>query len=281
MTRRMKRKIKLYSSVAFAVFMLIACIITCVDGGWVTYAWFANTHVGQVDVATLIADSKDTVSGIKIYPYQKITDTTDPSYGKTDTIYTYSQTSVTSEEFGKYSLLEPDGNSLLIEIDLTEYAANAATLDLYATSSATSFLGELNSDGTLKQQLAKSGNSMSSIVCFYGFTSDKVVATTVSATSYYKVALADTANSTGAKMNFITSNSLNKLVKMAAVSGQQSKLYLVLAYDVPLIESIYSANIGNDVINDVTDISEDGQTYISYAVDFAFTVNASADRYGA
>jgi hypothetical protein len=109
---------------------------------------------------------------------------------------------------------------------------------------------------------------MSSVVCFYGFAASSVT----NNGTYQSVTLADTIKSTGAKMNFVSNSALVPDVTLASLGTGVSKLYLVLDYDVSLIEAVYSANIGNDVISDMSSIQSDGQSYITYSCDFFFSL---------
>lgn len=279
MSIRTKKKLKLYSSMILAVFMMIACAFVAVDGGYATFAWFTSKRTASVSYAQMVANSEDTVQGVKAYPYYPITDSGDPNYSLTSSVYTFSLTSVSSGDFGKYSLLNPFGNALLLEIDLTEFALNAASIDFFAHSSASAFLGETNSDGTLKQELQPSGNSLSSIVCFYSFVPSNVT----KGTSYYSCALANTANMGSAKLTFVNDGALVNDVALSAFAGGNSVLYVVVDYDAALIEYLYSMNIGNEAINaiDSAGTSGDGQTYLSYTSDFFFYVQASEARLSA
>lgn len=275
MSIRTKKKLKLYSSMILAAFMIIACAFAAVDGGYVTFAWFISRRTAGVNYASMVANSEDTVQGVKAYPYYPITDSSDPNYSLTSSVYTFSLTSVSSGDFGKYSLLNPLGNALLLEIDLTEFALNAASLNLLAHTSASAFLGETNPDGTLKQQLQRSGNSLSSIICFYSFTPSSVT----KGTSYYSCALANTANTSSAKMTFVSNEVLASDVTLSTLNGGNSTLYVVVDYDAALIEYLYSMNIGNPTINAIDSAaSGDGQTYLSYISDFFFYVQASEAR---
>lgn len=266
MSKYQKRKLEFYLTLSLALILMVSCILAVVDGSYVTFAWFTTNRVASVNFTSLVATSLDTVKSIAVYPYVKnVSDGT--------TVFTYSQTPVSSQTLGNYSLLTPTENSLLLEITLTDYAQSSTSLDLTAHTNASSYLGELNADGTLKTQLAETNNSLSSIVCFYAFASTDVATVNSGGTDYYSLTLSATQNAGGSKLNFVKSNALVKDVTMCSLTPA-SKFYLILDYDATLIEYIYSANIGNDAINNVDNMASDGQSYISYIADFFFQINA-------
>ncbi len=269
MTRIAKKKIKLSFAVFLAILGAIACALSVLDGGYVTFAWFTANRTASVDVASLVVTSLDTVSSVVAYPYHTLS----ASEGNAaEGVSTFEKTATQTNSMGKFSILAPNGKGLLLEITLTPYAQSASSIQVTAHTEATAYLGELDTSGHLKKALALTGNSLSSIVCFYAFAASAVV----DQGAYYSVATASTANSTGAKMTFVSNAALAKNVSMCSLRGPVPKFYIVLDYDVSLIESIYSANIGNEVIADATNVGADGQSYLSYAQDFYFKVDAAA-----
>jgi hypothetical protein len=271
MSRITRNKIKLSLAVFIAVLGVAACVLSMIDGSWVTFAWFSTNRTASVDLNSIVATSLDTVESVAIYPYHVLTANEGTA---SDGVYTYEKTATTTDKMGKYSIFAPGDNSVLLEITLTSYAQNASSIDVTAHTDAATFLGELDAHGQLKQALALTGNSLSSIVCFYAFSASKII----DDGTYYSATLANTANSTGLKENFVSDSALLSNIAMCSLNGPVSKFYIVLDYDVALIEYIYSANIGNEVIDDVTNIVEDGQSYLSYSQDFYFNVDAASSE---
>jgi hypothetical protein len=263
-----RKKTEFYITLGFAVLGIIACAVCSVEGGVLTYAWFGPNRMTEVTASNMVTHSLDTVSSVALYPYHTLTAAEGTATAGIDT---FEKTSSTSA-FGKYSILKPDGNGVLIEATLTDYGKKATSLDITALTDATVYLAEVDSTTkTLKSPLALSGNSLSSIVCFYLFSSADIV----DSGSYYSVTLANTKNTTGTKMTFVSSTStIVSQVPMGSITGPTDKIYILLDYDQTLIEQVYSANIGNDVINDVSHMSSDGQSYLAYTSDFSFWIGA-------
>jgi hypothetical protein len=265
---KQKRK-DFYLSLSFAVLGAVACAIASVDGGW-TLAWFSASRVVKTTAEDLVVNSKNTVSKVEIYPYYKL------SESETRTgIYTFSKTASTGYKMGNYSILFPDGNSILLKVTLTDYASQSNSLDLSAHSDATIYLGELDSTThTLKKPLALTGNSLTSIVCFYSFEASDIDASG----TYYSVDLSKTNNPSAAKMRFISNGAVVTDQTICSIANSTTapttELYFILDYDVELIEAIYSANINNDIINGGGNFGSDGSSYISYTTDFYFWINA-------
>lgn len=260
-----KKKEELFITIALTVIALFACLMTTVGGSWVTLAWFSTNRVSQVNLNSLVVGQRGTVSSIDVYPYDS---TLTPQTG----IYTFSKTPETVRDLGKYSLLQKEGNSVLFRVSLTEYGSSLATLNISAHSSATSYLGKTTDTGAAVTPLATSGNSLSSVVCFYAFSSvDDTQAT------YYSVTLANSLTPSHQKMTFVANDQIIAQQTMASVSGPLSYVYFVLDYDSDQIEKIYSANIGNPAISAIggdSSSSGDNTTYISYLADFYFWVEA-------
>lgn len=263
------KKNEFYITLGFAVLGIIACAICSVEGGILTYAWFGPNRKTTVSASNMITHSLDTVSSVAIFPYHTLTAAEGTATAGVDT---FEKTS-SDTAFGKYSILKPDGNGVLIEATLTDYGKKANSLTMTALTDATIFLAELDpTTKTLKSPLALSGNSLSSIVCFYLFSSADIV----DSGSYYSVTLTNTKNTSGTKATFVSSTStIVSQVPLGTITGPTDKVYFVLDYDQTLIEQVYSANIGNEVINDVSHITSDGQSYLSYTSDFSFWIEAN------
>jgi hypothetical protein len=268
-TALQRKKTEFYVTLVLAVLGVAALGIASFQGGALTYAWFGPNRQTKLSASNMISHSLDTVASVALYPYHTLT----ASEGTTtEGVDTFEKTA-SDNALGKYSILKPDGNGVLLEVTLTDYGKQATSLTITGLSDATVFLAELDpTTKTLKSPLGLTGNSLSSIVCFYLFATSDIV----DSGTYYSVTLANTKNSTGAKMTFVSSTStIVSSVPMGDITGPTDKIYFVLDYDQTLIEQVYSANIGNSVINDVSNISSDGQSYISFVSDFSFWIAAN------
>lgn len=262
-----RKKTEFYVTLGIAILAVSACAVTAACGGMATFAWFSAKRTDEVAIENIIANSPEMVDSVSIYPFHTLTASEGTSSSAT---YTFEKTALTENVMGKYSILKPDGHGVLIEITLSSYALTADALKVSAFSNATYYLGQINpATGKLYTPLTLDNNSLSSIVCFYSFLPTSIV----DQNTYFSVDLATTINSTGASMNFVSSNTLVNYVPMCDVAQKPNKLYVILDYDAALIEDIYSANIGNSVINDITHMDSDGQSYLTYINDFYFSIN--------
>jgi hypothetical protein len=258
------KKTEFYVSLGAAVLGTIACALVSIMGGYVTFAWFTANRTASGTASNLVVGKRDTVASVTVYPYQTIT-------SPTDGVQTFSKTASTTNNLGNYSILKQTGNSILLEATLTSYAQSQSTFDVSAHSDATVYLGALDSTtGKLKQPLQLTGNSLSSIVDFYAFRAASIV----DSGGYYSVTLANTINPTGQKMSFVSSNAIVADQSICTITESVTKFYFILDYDIDQIEAIYSANIGNSDINDVSNMASDGQSYLTYTTDFYFWINA-------
>lgn len=248
-------------------FLVAASIIlvNVLTSTFATFAWFSSSTQVENTASNLVATHDSYIQSYEVFPYYTL-----PG-GNANGTYTFSTTATTTTNLGKFSLIN-SGYQIMVKVELTDYAASFTSLNLYSHTSASFFLGELDSTtNQVKQLLAASGNSLSSIVCFYAFTSDKI--TTVSgATPYYSVNVIDTCNVGGKAKNFVSDNKLVTTDPVIANYNSSRYIYFVIDYDKELINSIYGANIGNPVISDASNIDVDGNSYISYDSDFYFYV---------
>lgn len=257
----------MYVTLAIAIVAFFACVITSVGGGYVTFAWFNATKQSTLNLNSLIVSQRGTVASVEVFPFYDVT-----ANGGTSTsgVDTFSKTAETTHNMGHYSLLKPAGNAVLFKATLTDYGASASNLSLSAHSNASSYLGAVNASGAVITPLQTSGNSLSSIVCFYAFSSANIV----DSGNYFSVTLSTTLNPNSSKLNFVSNDSIVTQVPIASLAGPTNVVYFILDYDSSLIESIYSLNIGNSAINNVDNISSDGQSYVSYTPDFYFWIAA-------
>jgi hypothetical protein len=259
-----KKKAEFYITLALAVIALLACLMTTVGSSWMTFAWFSTNRVSQVTLNSLVVGQRGTIDTIEVFPYDS-TVTTETG------VYAFSKTAETVRDLGKYSLLKQNGNAVLFKVTLSDYGRSASTINVSAYSSATSYLGKTDSTGAVITPLATSGNSLSSVVCFYAFS-----AVDESQTNYYSVTLANSLTPNHKKMTFVSNDEIVTTQAIASLSGPVSTFYFVLDYDSEQIEKIYSANIGNPAISTISgaaNSSGDGTTYISYLADFNFLLN--------
>jgi hypothetical protein len=200
------------------------------------------------------------VSSVEVFPY-------DSTVTAQSGIATFSKTSEAIRDLGHYSLLKKEGNAILFKVTLTDYGRSASSLTVSAKSSATSFLGKIDSSGALLTPLSTSDNSLSSVVCFYAFS-----AIDESQSTYYSVSLANSLTPNHQKMTFVSNDEIIPQQTIATVAGPLSSFYFVLDYDSDQIERIYSANIGNPALSTIGGSASSGDTttYISYLADFNF-----------
>jgi len=245
-----------------AASMILVNVLTCT---FATFAWFSSSTQVDNSADHLIASHDTYIQSYEVFPYYTL-----PS-GNVVGTYTFSTTATTTTDLGKFSLIS-SGYQIMIKVELTDYAASLVSLNLYSHTSASLFLGELDPiTNQVKQLLVLNGNSLSSVVCFYAFTSDKV-ATITDVTSYYSVNLSDTCNVGGNAINFVSDNKLVTADPVIANYSNSRYIYFVIDYDKDLINAIYAANIGNPVISDTTNMDEYGNSYISYNSDFYFYI---------
>jgi hypothetical protein len=264
-----KKKRESLLTLALALFAAAGCCLTAAGGSWLTYAWFTVKRVQTVDASDMVSDSYDVVSNVKLYPYHVLTSNEGTAQ---DTVLTFEHDPVTNsadQHMGYYSILKQKQNGILLEVDITEKAQLESSYILAAHSNADCFLGELDATtGKLKKALAAADNSLSSIIRFYAFS------TITDNSTYYSVKLSDTVNNSGSELTFVSSDyKLNQNVDIATIPGHAAKVYFVIDYSPELIEYIYSANIGNSAISDITTINAEGQSFISFLWDFYFYIN--------
>lgn len=225
-----------------------------------TVAWFATNRTAEVDVSGIQVSAPELLASVSYHAYHSVTPATSG-------VYTFEKTAVSSFTMGRYSLLNTD-YQVLMEIDLTAAGQASDFIYLGAKSTATYFEGAMN-NGTLVHALESSGNSFSSIINFSAFSPSQVT----EETDYLSVTLADRVlDATDGADAFIDSSyALNTDVHLCTFTDQMAKFYILLDYDPELIGYIYSANIGNDILSDVSDIDSSGNSYIQFTVDFGFS----------
>lgn len=245
---------------------LMACASTslfCLSGiGVSTFAWFAsNRQVGfAYDTITVNDSGLIDRNGIQCYPaYRNENDVLNTVTG-VDYVgsYAFGVNNFGKDSLGnclarlhKYSLLDsPKGNAILVKIPLAS-GASASSITVKGFTTASVF------EGASGQQLEVSGNSLTSIVDFYCFLGDEV---TLNNNAYY------TANLNAAtKTCFIdSSRQVTSSIDLGAASTMPSCIYIVIDYNIDLLNEVYSQNLGNPIL-------DDPENEIEYSIDFSFS----------
>jgi len=267
------KKTEFYVSLGAAILGLFACAMASVMGGYVSFAWFTANRQVSGNVSNLIAAEDNTVESVKVYPFFNVT-----SEGGTPVagVLTFDKTASSEQNMGDYSILKQEGNAVLIEVDLTASAQSKHTIDINAHSAGTTFLGALDGNGALITPLQPTGNSLSSVVHFYAFSSASIGGLDDTGATHYSVTLSNTINQNADKMTFVSDDQIISDQAVGTLAGPGvSKVFFVLDYDISLVELVYSANLGNDVAAGMgVEVKEDGLAYLSYTPDFYFWLNA-------
>ena len=295
-----KRRIN-RTAVLFGLFT-VALISVCATGMWSTFAWFAFQRTNSATLQHVAASSPDTIQVVNFYPcrYHK-----EYKIGETENTamrYEFSETALPTgqvRDLGPYGVVNQNHNALLIELVLTPLALNSSTLYFSAETLAEKYLGNVASEA---DYLQANGNSLSSVIEFYAFLGDSITEGTTTdpkgaeeTTLYYCL---DTADST--KNSFVgdldpATETRNLIKEVAlpidgetvidgttvpeALTGNKS-LFIILDYDVMLIEEIYSANLTNPTLYDYESLylGDDNNYYITYECDFFYYVRTHVEE---
>lgn len=232
----------------------------------VTFAWFTAKQTVDNGVSNLVAVCPEIIQEVNYYQYHSI-----DGVVQDEGIYTFEKSKSDSEEMGKYSIIGSDFQ-LLIEIVFTDYGSTRGVV-LSAISTADIYLGETITDDqgneTPKQLLQKDNNSLSSVVCFYGFNENEIV----DDGDYYTVDISEKTKKNFVKEENDVSVINNDSIRISSFEPS-NRIYIVLDYDIELIEDIYSLNLGNEAISGEIDSGTGDITnsYIRYVPDFSFFV---------
>jgi len=246
---------------------LISLILANVAGlCLLTVAWFVSNNAKDVGGSEIVAVDVEFIDDVKFHPYYTLSD-----QAPVEGVYTFGKSSVTDPDMGKYSIIGSDFQ-LMIEITLSDYASTH-DFSVYAKTRAEYYLGEVEDDGiTPKRLLSSENNSLSSIVCFYSFSEDEL--TTID-DAYYQVDISGKE-----KNNFIKTQGVGNVLNQDGISfghfSDCNKVFIVLDYDISLIEEIYSLNLGNEAISSMDGGEE--MSYLSYNADFYFYVEATSNE---
>ncbi|MCQ2771679.1 MAG: hypothetical protein MJ238_00160 [Bacilli bacterium] len=227
----------------------------------VTLAWFTTRPITDGDAGNIAVIKDQVVKEVNFYPYSS-------KMSGTKTQYYFDKTPISSKTLGYYSIIN-SGYQLLMEIVLESEMSISVTAETYSDS----YLGivERDENDNPIYSLHATGNSLSSIVCFYGLNNTEL---TINET-FYSV---DLTTYSSRKTNFINADYTDLVDDKKARVCQFSntdRVYVVIDYDEISIETIYSANLGNDITSGVGDDMTvvDGHSYITYSADFCFYIN--------
>lgn len=247
------------STIILSSLVMLLCAFSLVVT--LSYSWFTARLYDEASVTSIVAYDEKIIDQVSFYQYKK-SDTLQP-----EGVYNFEKTPSDIKDLGKYSIIGSQ-YQILIEVTLTEYATSYSSFDVGAKSNASHYLGELDENGDLLTELQLNGNSLSSIVCFYAFDQSNIS----DEGDYYSLDLANTSNTSGSKISFVQdSHLISDGITMCNFTST-NKFFIVLDYDLELIEEIYSANLGNENISNMDNIAEDGNSYITYIADFYFYV---------
>lgn len=232
----------------------------------VTFAWYTTNQRTKKALSDLITVKENIVKNYNFYPFSS-------TQRGSKTEYYFSKTPVETKDLGKYSIIS-SGYQVLVEIELYDYMS----IDVTASTTADSYLGDvsLNEEGKPIYTLQEKGNSLSSIVCFYGFDYTHIF----EANGDYQVIL---ENSNGGKKNLVNDDYTDLIEgkkNSICTINNTNKFYVVIDYDEVSIEHVYSANIGNDITSgggDDMTTDEEGHTYIEYVADFSINVTKALE----
>ncbi|MCQ2799119.1 MAG: hypothetical protein MJ220_04465 [Bacilli bacterium] len=227
----------------------------------VTFAWFTAKQKVDNGTNNIVAVKEDIIKSVNYYPY-------DQSEHGTKTLFHFLNTPVDSKDLGKYSIIN-SGYQLLIEIELY----SEMNVSVTATTSAESYLGSItrNDDGDVEYTLKETGNSLSSIVCFYGFNNTDIESDGEGFT-------VDLNSSISGMKNFINEDYTDLIESKSSrvcEFNATNKFYIVMDYDEMSVETVYSANLGNPVTSgdsETMTTDEFGHAYIEYVTDFSIFV---------
>lgn len=247
-----RKKLKIVSS-------LIMCVLSLFSVVSLSLAWFAVNNSTRGDGMDVVVRNETYVLGTT---YHKITKTTDGKYAL--------GTAQTELSLGKYNALDND-YSVLLKIYL-DASAEEKTVRLAAETTTSYFLGDGEhpllppsaSDNTQPDTTGRGyTNALSSIVAFAVLTPQEVAAVKGSTlaqiptqnrlTSLIDQTTQKPQNNVNVSQDGATSLSLSD----DNYNGQACKaVYVVITYDDLLVTTVFSANIGNDVMSTTDDGGE-------------------------
>ncbi|MGN0812260.1 MAG: hypothetical protein ACI4MQ_01965 [Candidatus Coproplasma sp.] len=247
---RLKNLIKLIAVCALAVILTVAAVVFLVQDN--AYAWFAKNNLVSADgMQVAIKVDESVVGSTEYFKFKE----------KSGNSYTFKKS--TSTEMDTYDSSENNDYQIVVKINLTS-TTDSVTVNAYTTAK-----GYLGADEA--EELAATGNSMSSVVAFEIYYSDTDSAIIEEDTDTDGVALVKlTPPDPLTDYSFVTEEkTLSSSVSLGethTLTGTGSKaVYIVIKYNVNAIDEIISHNIGNSVFS--------GSTDITFDCDFSFSVS--------
>ena len=289
------KAVKFILTFCFSTIALFTLVIT-------SFAWFAAQKHQGIQGSKISVEVNSIVESVNVYSYYVLpTVQNDANSNRLYTFYKEVDNGTASADnsnhgdrkynLGNYSILSDGQYQLLIKVNLTTYGKSLSNITLAAHSNAACFLTETqtttDSSGAtiteLKDPLKYSAsdasvtNSLTSIVNFYAFKSANIDTTN---TSYNSVILPNNSNIGTSAKNFAAgetgAHTLNSDVTIASLASNDfatsGYFYILVDYNIPLIEEVFSANINNPVINNIDSTSGNDQTWIKFSCDFFFHV---------
>ena len=264
MKERTKQKLKMFTSLFFCAASLFSCV-------GLTLAWFAfNDNVSGNGIG-VGAEKKSDLLGYEFFAEKKDADTAERKFVAVDK---------TAAEMGVYDLVEDDYR-LLLKVYLKE---SVASLTVKAVTETTAFLG--NEQNGLKLNPAKGENPLSSVVAMRTAT----LKTDAAAGEFAEDGAGVYTWTTPAKETYQTMIDANNQVISAAVCTGYTEFYadsyenengetvackaayILFSYDADLITKVFSANIGNEEIEN----AETAAT-VPFLCDFYMSLQTTSD----
>ena len=238
---------------------LVAALFVNAGVAGSTYAWFVTNRTVFVDADEFVLDDGTMIDkdNVKIYPYYRVNDDIVKDNTDFDNVNTlaFSTTTINKAIMGRYDLMDsPLGNSILIEVPLVS-ANEDPDFKVLGYSKSDTF------EGTPGKLLHETGNSLTSIVDIYTFMSPTSI---IGPGDYTTITLTDTTKSC-----FVQSNkSIAKPLDMCTNDAANAQyVYVVIDYNIMLLQEVYSNNLGNEVITQGT---------VTFDLDFSITLKSEA-----
>lgn len=246
---------------SISILLLMSCFLVTIVS---TIAWFSAVRSSQTNGGSINLYKNEIVKNVTFH-------TCDTTYETDEDILPFYVNGSKNYNFGKYAVDSAKYQTLIrVELD-----SKYSSINLSVETSATYYQGEVDENGELKQEylLKKTENSLTSIVDFYAFDESYIDNNTID--NHYNLKLNDTCNDNNDKVTFVN-DTYTGLVEEKRILMHTftdvSVIYIVVNYNFASIETIYSLNIGNDVIFSADNADEEGRSYISYDCDFNFYI---------
>lgn len=261
-SKRLKR-IKLQ-----AFLMCFVSVGAVAAAGTATFAWFSTNKIATATYANIVAQDSSLVESVAYYKIQQ----TNTENGVTT--YIFNGTGTTIPEYSRID--ENEAHQLLIAITLRDNVTGCKIVA--APNSDSQILNMATSTSDTNQWSVIDWNKtpypLSTIISFYYTETANVVDNNGSK----KITITkNTSSSTTQSFISLDQNTAYPVRNgdnLSLASSTTNKVvYVVLDYDLDLIESIYSFNIGND--NFTTDAGSDSSGLI-FSCDFHINVRSGS-----